>query len=308
MTSTRLAWSPSHGARVRAARKALGLTQAELSAHMGWADRQTLSAVEHGMRRVDADELVRLSERLDREVTFFVDPFEVTGETRWVTWGSMGNLGEPTPWHDTVGRWLGLWRALRPQAEDVTLALGLRADPRFSAVQLGEQALALGSTWRRQAGETCPLHTWVTQRLAVPVWQVAARSDQPEGLWGRLPELDVLIVAPTAQRSLDVLVAEGLFHVLTDSLWQQVRRQATAQARLKAAFVEGLLQGWGSVHPASPLWWGKGPLAPDLAAAGHHALSRGAVSARKFARTLGLTLDETKQWFQAHGLSSPFDL
>ncbi len=47
------------GTRVRALREARNLTQEQLSERLGFKDRQTLSAIETGERRLAADELLR---------------------------------------------------------------------------------------------------------------------------------------------------------------------------------------------------------------------------------------------------------
>ena len=47
------------GARIRAKREDLGFSQEAVSRLLGFKDRQTLSAIENGERRVSADELLR---------------------------------------------------------------------------------------------------------------------------------------------------------------------------------------------------------------------------------------------------------
>ena len=59
------------GYRVKAAREGKGWTQEQLTSAMGINDRQTLSDIEKGKRLVKPDELVLLSDLLEREVEFF---------------------------------------------------------------------------------------------------------------------------------------------------------------------------------------------------------------------------------------------
>ncbi|MEY4916580.1 MAG: hypothetical protein RL616_493, partial [Verrucomicrobiota bacterium] len=47
------------GTRIRALREARDLTQDQLADRLGFKDRQTLSAIETGDRRLSADELLR---------------------------------------------------------------------------------------------------------------------------------------------------------------------------------------------------------------------------------------------------------
>src|SRR5690606_12333365 len=71
------------GSRIRVAREGTGITQASLCATIGLADRQTLSAIENGGRRVTADELVRISKAVKRALESCIDPFVIEGEARF---------------------------------------------------------------------------------------------------------------------------------------------------------------------------------------------------------------------------------
>ena len=46
----------------------------------GFNDRQTVSAIETGLRRVTAEELVLAVERLGAPLEYFTDPFLLVGE------------------------------------------------------------------------------------------------------------------------------------------------------------------------------------------------------------------------------------
>ena len=48
----------------------------------GFNDRQTVSAIETGARRVTAEELVLAVERLGAPLEYFTDPFPLVGEGR----------------------------------------------------------------------------------------------------------------------------------------------------------------------------------------------------------------------------------
>ena len=60
------------GARIAAARRGAGLTQAECASSSG-LDRSALAKIETGARRVGAVELARLAEALDMRVEWFFD-------------------------------------------------------------------------------------------------------------------------------------------------------------------------------------------------------------------------------------------
>lgn len=71
------------GYRVKAAREAKGWTQDQLTQGMGLNDRQTVSDIENGKRALKPDEMLTLSDLLDRDLEFFIDPFAVAGEAQF---------------------------------------------------------------------------------------------------------------------------------------------------------------------------------------------------------------------------------
>ena len=68
------------GKRLKSAREKAGLTQQQLSTQLGFRDRQTLAAIESGIRKVSADELLLMMQTLDCELEYFTDPFRLEGE------------------------------------------------------------------------------------------------------------------------------------------------------------------------------------------------------------------------------------
>ena len=77
------------GARIKALREERKLSQDDLARLFGFKDRQTVSAIETGMRRVTADELVIAIKRLDAPLEYFTDPFRLAGEGRF-SWRHTG--------------------------------------------------------------------------------------------------------------------------------------------------------------------------------------------------------------------------
>lgn len=71
------------GYRVKAAREAAGWTQDCLAEAMDLKDRQSVSDIENGKRALKPDELVLLTDTLDRELDFFLDPFQIAGEAQF---------------------------------------------------------------------------------------------------------------------------------------------------------------------------------------------------------------------------------
>ena len=71
------------GARLKALRDQRRLSQDDLARVFGFKDRQTVSAIETGERRVSADELLLLVEKLEVPLDYFIDPFRLDGEGRF---------------------------------------------------------------------------------------------------------------------------------------------------------------------------------------------------------------------------------
>ena len=68
------------GERIKAARESIGLNQKELSQRLGFNDRQTLSTIENGTRKVSSAELLSLMKILLKDLEYFTDPFRLVGE------------------------------------------------------------------------------------------------------------------------------------------------------------------------------------------------------------------------------------
>ena len=77
------------GMRIKALRETRGLSQDALARILGFKDRQTVSAIETGSRRVSAVELVRVAEALETPLEYFTDPFLLAGEGRF-SWRETG--------------------------------------------------------------------------------------------------------------------------------------------------------------------------------------------------------------------------
>jgi len=71
------------GKRIRALREARQISQDDLARLFGFRDRQTVSAIETGIRRVSADELLLAVEKLGASLDYFTDPFLLVGEGRF---------------------------------------------------------------------------------------------------------------------------------------------------------------------------------------------------------------------------------
>jgi Zn-dependent peptidase ImmA (M78 family)/transcriptional regulator with XRE-family HTH domain len=74
------------GKRVALARKATGVTQDDLAGRLGFKDRQILSNVESGTRKLSAGELAAVAEALGRPMEFFTDPYTLVEDENVFAW------------------------------------------------------------------------------------------------------------------------------------------------------------------------------------------------------------------------------
>ena len=102
------------GYRVKAAREAKGWTQAQLTEAIELNDRQTISDIENGKRALKPDELVSLTEVLEKDIEFFLNPFSTIGEAQF-SWRASPKLDDNilSNFELKAGQWIGLLRWLR---------------------------------------------------------------------------------------------------------------------------------------------------------------------------------------------------
>ncbi|MDE0103556.1 MAG: XRE family transcriptional regulator [Bryobacterales bacterium] len=205
------------GKRIKALREERGLSQESLAEIFGFNDRQTISAIETGARRVTAEELVLAVERLGAPLEYFTDPFLLAGEGRF-SWRQTGLGAEQLDAYErSAGRWLAAFRTLAPQvgceAPLMRRALGLT---RYSSF---EDAMQAGERFVREFGirdsPALSLVDVMERELGILVLMV----DAHRGISGaacRLPELDSVLIARhevAGRRHFDL--AHELFHILT---------------------------------------------------------------------------------------------
>jgi len=205
------------GARIKARREELGFSQEAVSRHLGFNDRQTLSAIENGERRVSAEELLKAAEVLAAPLEFFTDPFLLAGEGKF-SWRQAGVV--PTVlngYEQDAGRLIAAFRTLGAQLGRrpplLRRALGLTKASSFEdAAAAGERfagEFALGEAPARRLAEV------MEQELGILVLMVDAIPGV-SGAACRLPELDAVLINRTevpGRRHYDL--AHELFHLLT---------------------------------------------------------------------------------------------
>src|SRR6266576_2582175 len=205
------------GTRIKALREERKLSQDDLARLFGFKDRQTVSAIETGERRVSAEELLLAVEKLGVNLEYFTDPFLLAGEGKF-SWRQSG-VGPQrlSAYERTAGRWIAAFRVIAPQVERATpllrRSLGLTRQHSF------EDAMAAGERFAAEfkLGDVPATKLAVTmeRQLGILVLMV----DALEGVSGaacHLPELDAVLVNRreiAGRRHFDL--AHELFHVLT---------------------------------------------------------------------------------------------
>jgi Zn-dependent peptidase ImmA (M78 family)/DNA-binding XRE family transcriptional regulator len=218
------------GARIKALRDKLGLSQDDLARVFGFKDRQTVSAIETGERRISAEELLLAVEKLGVSLDYFSDPFLLVGEGRF-SWRQTGLRPERlSAYERNAGRWIAAFRRIAPEVGYETPllrhSLGLTSHHRF------EDAAAAGERFAAEfdLGEVPAdaLPKVMEESLGLLVLMVNA-IDGISGAACRLPELDTVLInrrEVPGRRHFDL--AHELFHVLTwDAMTPEHIEEAT---------------------------------------------------------------------------------
>ncbi|MXY96396.1 MAG: ImmA/IrrE family metallo-endopeptidase [Gemmatimonadetes bacterium] len=205
------------GRRIKALREERGLSQESVAHLFGFKDRQTVSAIETGARRVTAEELLLAVVRLGAPLEYFTDPFLLAGEGCF-SWRQTGvEVERLKACEQSAGRWIGAYRALAPQVGYETplmrRTLGLTRHARF------EDAMAAGERFATEfdLGEVPSVRLMEVMERELGI--LVLMMDTERGISGaacRLPELDAVLIARrevVGRRHFDL--AHELFHILT---------------------------------------------------------------------------------------------
>ena len=184
------------GTRIKALRQESGISQESLARLFGFKDRQTVSAIETGVRRVTAAELMLAVEKLNAPFDYFTDPFRLDGEGRF-SWRQRGaGRAQLAKYERKASRWVGAYRSLSAQLGRrpplMRRALSLTRLSRFEdAMEAGERfaaELELGDVPAQR------LAAAMQDELGILVLMV----DACRGVSGaacRLPGLDAVLIA-----------------------------------------------------------------------------------------------------------------
>lgn len=230
------------GYRVKAAREAKKWKQPQLADALGLKDRQSISAIENGERALKPDELIALSDALERDIEFFLDPFSVAGEAKF-SWRAAPELAEENlnNFEDKANKLIGLLRWLRvAEKEGIN---PLKGSLRLNTQSTYEDARARADELVEKLNLGLIPSEHLTQKiendLDIPVLFIDTIVDPDgntiSGATCHLKDLGVILVnrnEPETRRFYDL--AHELFHALTWDAMEPDHRESNAyEARLQ---------------------------------------------------------------------------
>ena len=234
------------GARLKALREERKLSQDDLARVFGFKDRQTVSAIETGERRLSAEELLTAVQKLGATLDYFTNPFLLVGEGKFSWRQSNVALERLNAFERVAGRWVAANRTLAPEvgrpAPNLRQALKLTSKSSFEeAMAAGERFAAdfkLGPVPAERLAEV------MERRLGVLVLMVDA-IDGVSGAACRLPDLDAVLInrnEVVGRRHFDL--AHELFHILTwDTMPPEHVEDASERSKIR---VEQLANNFAS--------------------------------------------------------------
>lgn len=209
---------PRFGKRIRQLREASGASQDTLAGVLGLKDRQSVSQIEAGKRRISANELLAAAYFFKVSMEDLSNPFLLATERASFSWRQSGvSTGDLAGFELRAGEWIGAFRELShlngERLRTIMPRLALTHTSTFEeAVAAGEavsKEMQLGSTPAHKLAET------MESELGILVLMV----DAIRGISGaacRLPELNAVLInrnESEARRNFDL--AHELFHIMT---------------------------------------------------------------------------------------------
>lgn len=248
------------GARIRTAREEINLSQQDLAKSLGFKDRQTLSHIEAGKRKVSSAELVDVMKHLDRDLDYFTDPYLIVGP-KLFNWRASVSQAEGVERAEQLARpVISAYKRFKDVLDEpvhpFSQVLNITKENSYEdAARLGEEVadvLELGSA---------PAHR-LSGVLESRLHLLILYMDLPDEVSGgacKLTEFSTIVVnrAHHQQRQAFTLAHE-LFHLLTWSTMTPERTEGTNYTLLERApkeekladnFAAGLLMPAASLKP-----------------------------------------------------------
>ena len=230
------------GERIRLLREGAGLQQARMAEILGLSDRQSVSQIERGNRRVSAEELVRIIDHFGVTLDSLTNPFLLTAKDS-LSWRQHdAPTAELTALEALTGEWIGAFRELGRLNETPLKQLM----PRLSLTHSSslDEAVSSGETVSAELelGDQ-PAHK-LAQALESRLGILVLMIDALQGISGaacRLQDMNAILInrkERPARRNTDL--AHEFFHILT---WTEMR----------PARVESSVPSWEQPHTHTDL-------------------------------------------------------
>jgi Zn-dependent peptidase ImmA (M78 family)/DNA-binding XRE family transcriptional regulator len=207
------------GYRIRMAREALELNQKQLSENIGFKDRQTLSAIENGQRKVSSAELLAFIRALGKDLDYFTDPFRLVGEGVF-SWRAQAAPEVLDAFEEQAKTWIAAYRTLGEELGEtfspLVHQLGLTYRSAFE--DAWEAAECLNVTWNLGSRPATILPRIAEERLGILILHVDVQDVSISGAACHLPEFNTILVNRREREGRRIFdFAHELFHLLT---WQ----------------------------------------------------------------------------------------
>lgn len=236
------------GRRIKWFRESRELTQEAVSTALGFKDRQTLSDIEGGKRRIAPEELVDLTKALDVELEALLDPFRLVGEGGFNFRTHDAAEADVTAFADQAGRWIATYRELGRQAGVAPTRFGqkLELTKESSFEDAEDSAEALRARWNLGEAPADGLERAIERELGALVLYVNA----PTGISGaasHLPGLQTILVNRRESQSRRLFdLAHELFHILTWDAMPPARVEGWEPSPTKGNRVEQLANAFAA--------------------------------------------------------------
>ena len=238
------------GERIRLAREDRRMTQDVFAAKFGCKDRQTVSAIETGLRCVNPEELTRISEILDQPLAFFTDPYVVIEKSAF-SYRAKPDSTDIDPFEQKVHKLISANRRFRELLEEPATTFGnqlRKLDKQTSFIRATERGESTAKALELGDVPALRLRDTLEKELNVMVLFV----DAPESISGaacHLSDGDFIMINRSEvsfRRNFDL--GHELFHILTWDHMPPERIDAIQKGedrrkveKLADAFTAGLL-------------------------------------------------------------------
>lgn len=254
------------GQRVKLGREDASLSQDELASQLGFNDRQTLSNIEAGKRKLTAEELLKLMNALGKSMDYFTDSFLLIGEGAF-SWRARDAAPAMLEQFESKARkWVATYLRLGEIRNEPfsPLMQQLALSERSAFEDARAVAEALATDWNLGENPGQKLVDVVQDRLGILVLHV----DAPPAISGAAchhPQFNTILInrrEPDGRRNYDF--AHETFHVLT---WKTMPpRHFDEEAKVqgtKAKRVEQLADNFASAllmpeRSLKPCWEQRG--------------------------------------------------